>query len=107
VAASLQTLYVVIHRKLERMRTQPERRYLVLALVPDPSLDHRRREHVAFEQKFVVVFQCRQSFVKTARQRRNIFQFLRRKIVNILIERFFGEAENIGIRTAAERFRAE
>ncbi len=46
--------HVEVELELVRVRTQLERRDLVLALVVDPRLDQVRREDVALEEELVV-----------------------------------------------------
>src|SRR6266480_7915633 len=46
-------LDIEVQRELPRVRTEPHRVHLVLALVVDPRFDHVRREDVALQQPVV------------------------------------------------------
>src|SRR5947208_11797434 len=73
--STLHLLNIVIHRKLQRMRTQAQRRDLVLAFVRYPTLDQPLGENVALEQEFVIVLKSLEGLVEAARQARHVRQF--------------------------------
>src|SRR6516225_3065270 len=78
---------VEIQIKLPRMRTQPDRIDLMLALVLEPRVDDVFGEDVASAQKLVVGLQRLQGFIERTRHLANAPRFLGRQVVNIDIER--------------------
>ena len=79
---------VVVERELVRMRPQPDRLGFRFPLVIDESLEQFLGENIALEQELMVLFEAAQRFFERPRHGRNRLHFLRRQIVDILIERF-------------------
>ena len=86
-------LDVVIHRKLQRVRAHAQRLNLLLAFIRDPTVDQRRSEHVALQEELVIGFE--RYGLHDGSGGRNSSRLS------------LGFCENIGIRIAAERLRAE
>src|ERR1017187_8057610 len=83
-------LHVVVQRELVWMRPQPDVIRFVLALVVDERLDQFLGKDVALHHKAVIVFQATQRFFERCGHRRNVAHLLRRKIVDVLVQRFAG-----------------
>src|SRR5437899_2657047 len=59
-------LDVVVERELPRVGTQPDRVYLLAALVADPRLDHVLGEDAALQQELVIRLQGVEGLVERA-----------------------------------------
>ena len=69
------------------MRTQTDRIDLVLALVVDPRFDEVVGEHTAGLKERVVGFKCVERSFESCRNLRNLGEFFRRKVVEVLVDR--------------------
>src|SRR6059036_1781317 len=78
---------IEVERELPRMRTQPHRVDLVLALVVDPRLDHVRREDVALQQPVVALLEVVEHDVERAGQLLDLLRLGRRQLVEVLVHR--------------------
>src|SRR5271167_2657341 len=80
-------LDVVIELELVRMGTQTHGVHFLLALVVDVGVQHLLGEDVALEQKLIVASQRIQRVFQRTGHRRDLRQFLRTEIVDVLVER--------------------
>src|ERR1035437_5444207 len=87
---SLMPLDVVIQRELVGMRAQAHRLRFVLAFVIDEGFDQFLGEDVAAHEETMVVFQAAQGFVERPGHGGHALHLFRRKVVDILVERFAG-----------------
>ena len=66
------------------MRTQTQR-IMLLALGRDPHFEEVLGEDITLQQELVIFFQAIQRLTQTAGHIRDLFQFFRRQLINVLI----------------------
>src|SRR5262245_513742 len=77
---------IEVEREFPRVRTQPHRVDLVLALVVDPRLDHVGREDVALEQPVVALLEVVEHDLERARELLDLLGLGRRQLVEVLVD---------------------